>query len=284
MFLEEMIKRNLLTQKQIADFKAGEVLIKVYKDTICMGRVISADNEKIVLESIIDLNAATMIAEQGFMKILENESYYSVDTDFSFDECKDALSAIETSALYTANPAKKKEIVSFTASVFPPRFILFLKKKNMLSTIFVPAQQKLRIGKYTGLEKWEDVNKTRFRSMLEELCENEYITYMACLPEGRSKKALFFTSGTETHVETDKKLKKELPSCQTNCGGNIKLYRKDGETKYYIVDAGSNFKGHGVDASIEEASSVSSYLKNLFPDFKFIPAHGRGGVGSKSSF
>ena len=128
MFLEEMIKRNLLTQKQIADFKAGEVLIKVYKDTICMGRVISADNEKIVLESIIDLNAATMIAEQGFMKILDNESYFSVDTDFSFDECKDALSVIETSALYTANPAKRKDIVSFTASVFPPRFILFLKK------------------------------------------------------------------------------------------------------------------------------------------------------------
>ena len=196
MFLEEMIKRNLLTQKQIADFKAGEVLIKVYKDTICMGRVISADNEKIVLESIIDLNAATMIAEQGFMKILDNESYFSVDTDFSFDECKDALSVIETSALYTANPAKRKDIVSFTASVFPPRFILFLKKKNMLSTIFVPAQQKLRIGKYTGLEKWEDVNKNRFRNMLEELCENEYIKNMACLPEGRSKRDLLFTSGT----------------------------------------------------------------------------------------
>ena len=157
MFLEKIKSFNLVKEKSPEDFKQGEIFLKAYNNTLCMGKVISANSDIMQMENIIDLNASSLIAEKGFLKILGKDNYFEISTDFSFEECQEALSIIQSSALYTMNSVHRNDILSFTASLFPPKFIIFLRKHNLMSILFIPVQQKLRIGKYAGIDKWEDL-------------------------------------------------------------------------------------------------------------------------------
>jgi len=234
--------------------------------------------------NVIDLSENEFISGQGIIHPEPGDPIYEINSRYTGAEATAAINVIKKSALFERYEVYQDEILEFVRNTFAPAYILYLKNTDALHNIFIPIQQRFRIGRFSIRDKWENINTKRFRDMLDRLITDEYVTYMGYLPHGTRIKPVFYSLGTETHLETDMNLKKEPFLYSSNCGGNIKLHRVKGETKYFLVDAGSSYKGNGVNARIDEAQYVSESLNSLYPEHRFIPVEGRGAIGSHGTF
>jgi hypothetical protein len=285
MLLKNLKDQKFLVSARKEDIHEGDFILRDGKNTAHIARFHSMDDDAMILENVIDIKANSFITERGLLIPAEEDSLYTFNSAWSKDDDSHiALEIVHKWALFTELPRMQKHILKFITSSFAPAFIIYLKETDALKHVFIPVQQRLRIGRFSEKVIWEDLNIHRFHGMLEELIQNEHITYMGYLPQGIARRPMFFSNGIVTHLETDMKLKNEPFLYPSNCGGNIKFLKEHQNRKYFLVDAGASYKGNGVKSTLEEANNISVYLKKLYPEYRFIPVEGRGAIGSRFSF
>lgn len=284
--LKELMKEDFLIRIGSSDkLEKGTHVIHQRGDVVQLGRFDSYTCDGMVLEDVINLTTADYLAERGLIRTESEDRAWRVDSQWDgSSESNEALSVIRNWSLFAKYPALQKSLLRFVSAAFPPAIINFLAATQSLRAIFVPLQQRFRVGRFSPVAKWDEINITRFCDRLQNLTTNEYITYMGYLPNGNCDQPLFYSLGTETHLETDLKLKKEPVVHAANCGGNIMLLKEENGSRTFLVDAGSSYKGKGVKASVDEAKDIARHLKKIFPAWRFIPVEGRGAIGHRYSF
>jgi hypothetical protein len=285
MLLKNLKDQKFLVSARWEDIPEGAFIFRQGKDTAHIARFHSRDDDALILENVIDMNATNFITDRGLLIPADHDKLYLFDSVWAKDEdSQNALGIVQRWLLYRELPHMQKHIIKFVTNSFAPAFIIFLEEMEALKHVFIPVQQRLRIGRFSEKVLWEELNIHRFHSMLKDLVPNQHITYMGYLPQGIARRPMFYSNGIITHLETDMKLKNEPFLYPSNCGGNIKFLKEHQNRKYFLVDAGASYKGNGVKSTLEEANAIIGYLKKLYPEFRFIPIEGRGAIGSRCSF
>ena len=169
-------------------------------------------------------------------------------------------------------------------TAFAPEQIIELKESDSLSRIFVPIQEKFRIGRFKERRNPDRVCKDLFNGRLSSLRIGEHITYVALVFQQKTQTHRFYSAGTKPHQETEHRLKSEKFNFQPIHGGHLKATRLIKGRKHFIVDAGSNYFGRGVKTPFHVAESVANALKKTYPNCDFTPLEGRGAFGEEQSY
>lgn len=282
------LKREEFISKisDIYDISEESFILRITEETAQTGiyRGVT-ENGCILLSNVVDLKCNMFFANEGILKPDRSGELYHIDSFYCEDiYSEEAISIVKSWVLFQKTPRLQHKILEFVQSTFAPQYILYLKRTDQLTHIFIPIQQYFKIGKYADKSRWEDKNLHTFRSQLDKLIQEEHITYIGHLPEAITDKPVFFSAGNYSHLETDQIFKSKPCLYRSNCGGNIKLSSVTSRRKKFIVDAGASYKGNGVNARKEEATIIASHLRKLYPDYLFEPTAGRGAIGTGYSF
>ncbi|MFW6364957.1 MAG: hypothetical protein ACOC2H_00625 [Spirochaetota bacterium] len=287
MFTGKLVKQDFVSRiGDIIDVPEDSFVLRITDETsqTAMYRGMT-DDGCLLLSNVIELKSNLFIASDGVVRPERFGELYLMDSFYCEDiYSEQALDTVINWSLFQNTPRMQRRMLSFVKEAFAPMYVLYLKRTDQMHRLFVPVQQRFRIGRYALKPRWEDANLAKFKTQLETLVREKHITYVGHLPESLTDTPVFFTAGNYSHLETDRIFHDEPCLYRANCGGNIKLAREDESAKCFVVDAGASYKGNGVNASREEASVVAGYLKELFPDYVFVPASGRGAVGTGYSF
>ena len=243
------------------------------------------DENSVIAMNVIDLRKNEFVAEEGFLNLNAHSGIHMIDSFYNSDEISEkALNIIKNWSLFSKYPAMRLPIIKFVKNAYAPKLVLHMKNEGCLSSLFIPIQQKFRIGRFSDNTRWEDSNRSEFRHKLENLNENDYLTYIGYMPQHLIEDPMFFSVGKISHLETDLRLKKEPFLYNANCGGNIRFLNSRRDKRYFLVDAGASHRGNGVNSTEENACEVIVQLKKMYPEFNFLPASGRNALGGNSTF
>jgi len=284
--INELLESNIL--EVITDFNnltSGKVLRRINCSKNQQGQFTGFDDDSgLILINVIDMTSSDFVAEAGIVRPSNEDTLYCYTSSFSRNKkSSDAMEILTTWPLYKKNPELQTAMESFFRSVFTPEHILYMKKNDMLDTVFIPMQQKLKIGRYVEIINWDNIRKDKFHEHLKALKPGEHITYIALVPQTTSYAPKFYSIGTKPHEVTHYSLRSEGFNFKPTHGGHIKADKNEKGIIYY-VDAGSNFIGKGIKTKLETAESITKALKREYKDYVFIPLEGRGAFGTEQSY
>ncbi|MBN1501355.1 MAG: hypothetical protein JW982_14440 [Spirochaetes bacterium] len=287
-----MLITNLKQQNFVRKVESGQIIpdnsyiLRINKNTAQLGSFRSYHDENtVILRNVIDLINNEYITDEGILRSDKSDELFLIESCYAKNIQTDkALNMIYNWALFAKYKSYQPGILNFVKTTFSPEFILWAKKEGYLSCIFIPIQQKFKIGRFSQNSRWEDINKIDFKTKLETLTENDYLTYIGYLPQHIIEDPMFYSTGKISHIETDLRLKKAPFLYNSNCGGNIKFLNEKRNARYFLVDAGASYKGKGVNATKEHACDVIAHLKKMYPEFYFLPASGRDALGVNCTF
>ncbi len=239
----------------------------------------------IILLNVLDLNEESLAASEGVLRLNDEDHLYRYTS--SFRESRNATRAMEIIREwpgYKKNEHLQDAIINFVVMSYVPEQLLEMKKHENMTLLFVPIQQKFRIGRFTERRNWDRVGKEMFRDWLEGLYGGEHITYVAQMMQQKSYTPKFFSAGTKPHIETETILMQEPYNFRPTHGGHIKAVKPRNGKKHFIVDAGSNYLGRGVKTPMHVVKKVTDSLKARYPDYNFTPVEGRGAFGTEQSY
>lgn len=264
---------------------SGKVIRRVSSTKNQQGQFAGFDNDGgLILINVIDMSSSDFTAEAGIIRPAKDDTLYCCTTSFSKNKkSAEAMEVLAAWPLYKKNPELHLPMETFFRSSFSPEYILYLKKNDMLDTVFIPLQQKLKIGRYVEVINWDNIRKEKFHEHLKALKPGEHITYIALIPQTTSYAPKFYSIGTKPHEVTHYSLRSEGFNFKPTHGGHIKADKNEKGIVYY-VDAGSNFIGKGIKTKLETAESISKALKREYKDYIFIPLEGRGAFGTEQSY
>lgn len=268
-----------------SEIKPGSILRRINGEKDQQGRFTGYDdNMGLILVNVVDLSAPSYAAPAGIIRPAPDDKLY-VYTD-TFRNSKSSARAFEILAewpLYRKHAGLQPQIEDFVKTTYSPEQILDFRKNDTLHLLFIPVQQKLKIGRFQEKEDPEKAGYINFQKMLETLKPGEHITYLAMIPATSSFKPKFYSIGTKPHEETFMSLRSESFNFKPTHGGHIRSI-KEGEKIIYQVDAGSNFIGKGIKTKIETARMITDALKKEYRNYNFIPLEGRGAFGREQSY
>ncbi len=242
-------------------------------------------DDGIILKNVIDCTHYSFLATEGIVYPDRNDVFYKALTNFNTSPvAHKALKVIYQWPLYQKHPELSLHIEQFVKSTFVPEQILDLQKKDNLKAVFIPLQQYFRIGRYKERRNIERVCHDKFKFWLDSLRIGEHITYLASVAGISSHTPKFYSAGTKPHEVTHQYLEQEEFAFNPTHGGHIKCNAIVDGKKQFIVDAGSNYIGRGVKATLFTAKQVASGLKKLYPEYEFVPVAGRGAFGVEQSY
>jgi len=242
------------------------------------------DGASLLVADIVDVEAGEFLTEGAKLKIGEGDALYRYTKTFQNSDHADAARKVFLSwVLLKDHPHLHDEIVQFFEAVFSPEQILEYKKGDNLRMIFVPAQGRFKIGKFREKVDWAKVRDDKFTETLNSLADEKHITYIAFIPTDQQHKPLFYTEGTKDHEDMIKDLQKQPYSFKPTHGGHLKIVSGEDEPKRFLVDAGANELGAGVKTSVATAQIIADALHEIYPDYEFVPVHGRDAYGATSS-
>jgi len=275
--IEELTEQNKLT--------AGKVVRRINDVKDQQGQFTGFDDsEGLILVNVINVSSPDFLSEAGIVRPSEGDSMFYYTSTFSKNKkSSDAMEILSTWPLYIKNPALQLPMESFFRSAFSPDHILYLKKNDMLDSVFIPLQQKLKIGRYVELVNWDNLRKEKFNAHLKALKPGEHMTYIALVPQTTSYAAKFYSIGTKPHEETHFALRAEGFNFKPTHGGHIKADKNE-KGIVYFVDAGSNFIGKGTKTKLETAESIVKALRREYKEYTFVPLEGRGAFGTEQSY
>lgn len=243
------------------------------------------DDGALVVCDVVDLTGCSFLAEAGVMRPNPEDRMYRLTDRFgSSQKTEAARQIVQSWTLYREHPELQKQIVSFVESVYSPAQISDLNRDGQLKELFVPIQEKFKIGKFREKIDWSKVRAEQFSQALNSLSEGKHMTYVAFIPGDQAHDPLFYTIGTKPHQETITALGREPFAFKPTHAGHIKMTSAENEPRAFVVDAGSNFLGAGIHTSLATAEMVTDALHELFPDYAFIPMAGRGAFGIQQSY
>lgn len=281
-----LLNLNIIRKKfNNNELTKGMVVRRVNHTKDQQGRFSGFDDDNgLIFVNVVDILNSCFLAEAGIIKPSESDSLYYYTSSFSKNKKSSAALEILTAwPLYKKNPEIQIPMKEFFTSSFSPEHILYMEKNNILDTVFIPLQQKLKIGRFKEIVNWDLMRKEKFHSCLKALKPGDHITYIAMIPPTSSYSAKFYSIGTKPHEETHFSLRSEGFNFKPTHGGHIKAEKKDQSVIYY-VDAGSNFLGKGVKTKLETAENIVKALRKEYRDFVFIPLEGRGAFGTEQSY
>lgn len=275
--IEELTDRDKLTP--------GKIVRRISLTKDQQGLFTGFDNNKgFILLNVIDMSSSDFLAEKGVIRPEKNDRIFCYRSSFLKNKkSSGAMEILYTWPLYMKNPEMQKQMDIFFISVFTPEYILYLNKKDMLDSVFIPLQKKFKIGRYVEVINWDVVRKEKFHQQLKELKPGEHITYIAMIPQTSTYTPKFYSIGTKPHEETLFSLRREEFNFKPTHGGHIKAERNENGIVYY-VDAGSNFLGKGMKTRLETAENVVKGLRREYKEYIFIPLEGRGAFGTEQSY
>ena len=284
--ITELLSFNIIRElKDHHSLSSGNVVRRINGSKDQQGQFTGFDDTKgIILVNVIDLYSPEFLTEAGIVRPDEGDHIFYYSESFSKNKkSSDAMEVLTTWPIYIKNPELQHPMEAFFRSAFSPEHIMYLKKKDMLDTVFIPLQQKLKIGRYVEQINWDSIRKEKFRLHLESLQPGEHITYLALIPQTSSYTPKFYSIGTKPHEETQISLRSEGFNFKPTHGGHIKA-DKDKRGIIFYVDAGSNFIGKGIKTKLETAESITKALKREYKNSIFIPLEGRGAFGTEQSY
>lgn len=264
----------------------GSIIRRVSGKKDQQGGYIQSDEEgNLILMNVIDLKKGELVANEGLLRFEDGDELYYYDSSFKRSpRSGDALEVVKGWTLFKQNEALQASILQFVTSSFIPEQVLQWKKEEALSMLFVPIQQKFRIGKYKERRSPDRVCTDSFKLWLDSLQDGDIITYVALILDIKSALPKFFSSGTRPHVVTESNLMEMPYNFKPNMGGHIKGTKPQKGKKHFLVDAGSDHLGRGIKTPLHAAERVAAALEELYRDFVFIPLAGRGAFGKDQSF
>ncbi len=277
----------LIKVESLAEFSQGMVVRRVGSGKIQQGGFVKLtdDGQGMILLNVIDLKVGEFAAEAGVIKPEPGDELYRHPARGENAALQEkARQVLANWALYSKHPELVNEMLEFMEVAFSAEHVLYLKRNEMLPFLFVPLQERFKIGKHEEKIDWEKIRDERFAQKITELTEGKHITYVAFIPTDTSHEPMFYSIGTKPHIETMKNLEREPFAFKPNRGGHIKIVSARDEPRKYVVDAGSNDLGRGMHTSRAVAETITLALQEYFPDFEFIPLPGRDAYGLQQSW
>jgi len=282
------INENIFQKVEAGSLNQGDVIRRIsqngQKDQQAMF-VKQDEDQSLLVAEVLDFNQGTFLAEGGKIKLEAGDQLYrGIHTFRDSPASDDARKVLSSWMLLKDHADKQTDIQSFFETAFFPEQILDLKKQDNLKMVFIPTQERFKIGKFKEKVNWNQVREDLFTEALQNLADGKHITYIAFIPTDNHHKPLFFTIGTKPHHETHKVLEREAYYFKPTHGGHIKVVSAENEPKKFVVDAGSNTFGVGVKTSIATAELVTDALTDIYPDYEFVPLAGRDAYGIQQSY
>jgi len=267
------------------DTPSKSIIRRMNKEKVQQGVFTGMDDSGgYILVNVIDIADSSYLADAGIIRPAKGDTLYRFTTSFSSSKnSAAAMEILEAWALYIKHPEFQKPMTEFMKTSFTPEHILYLKKTDSLNTLFIPMQQKLKIGRFRETVNPEVIRKERFKEQLKNLKAGDHITYIAMIPQTSTYDPKFYSIGTKPHEETHLSLRSESFNFKPTHGGHIKAEKK-GDGMIYYVDAGSNYIGKGVKTKLETAESVAKAMSREYSAYRFIPLEGRGAFGTEQSY
>jgi len=264
----------------------GTIIRRVGGGKDQQGGFLEYDEEKnYILINIIDMKKGSLVALEGVLRPQKDDtlSYYA--SGFSGGPKADrAMKIVREWPLYKKNPRLQRQIENFVTIAYVPEQIIEWSKNDTLSFLFVPIQERFRIGRFTERRNPERVCNETFMLWLESLQTGNHITYLALILQQKHHVPRFYSAGTKPHEETANLLMDEAFNFAPTHGGHIKAAGFEDGRKQFLVDAGSNYLGRGIKTPLHVSQAVAAGLKKVYPEFDFIPKEGRGAFGTEQSY
>jgi hypothetical protein len=271
----ESLMKPLSTVKSL---KPGAIIRRIGNDKDQQGSFLKYDKKKnIILVNIIDMTTGTLLASEGVLKPQPTDKLYYYPSSFSNNAVSaKALKIVKAWPLFKKHAELQDQIVNFVRISYAPEQIIGMSKKDSLQPLFVPIQQKFRIGRFTENRGPERVGNDIFMLWLESMDPQTHITYLALITKGKNQVPRFYSAGAKSHEETVRLLQNEIFAFEPNLGGHIRYTGIRNGTRHFIVDAGSNYLGVGVKTPLSVCKMAMGALKKLYPELEFTPVKGRG--------
>ena len=277
--------------QEISDFKsleAGTVVRRVLGDKDQQGAFIKLTDEQdgLILAEVLDLKAGEYLAEAGIVRPAPDQKLYAHKSRFDGSPtANEALEIVKSWVLFRDTPALQQDILNFVQMAFSPDQLLAWKKEDSLKFVFVPVQQRFKIGRFKEKIDYDKVRTERFQQQLAALNSGKHMTYIAFIPREGSHMPMFYSAGTKPHLESIKLLEREPYSFRPNHGGHIKCVSEEpGQPKRFLVDAGSNDLGAGMNTSLATAEMIVENMLALYKDYEYKPVPGRDAFGLQQSY
>ena len=286
--MEQLLENNEIiipiTEGEVLE--KGTVVRRVSKEKDQQGGFTSYDDKKgLILLNVIDLKNHSFAAETGIIHPTDEDSLYKYTTRFGDSPFSmEALDVIKNWPRYKKNPILQNAMINFVTHSYVPEQIIYLHKKEAMEYIYLPLQEKFKIGRFEEKINWEKVWQEKFKNNLDSLENEQHMTYLAIVPQKKSEHSKFYSVGSKPHEETDICLKSEPFNFLASHGGHIRFDGLRDKKRHYIVDAGSNYMGKGHKTVIKTAKEVTDALQKLYSDSEFTPVEGRDAFGDQQSF
>jgi hypothetical protein len=266
--------------------KPGTIIRRIGSNKDQQGSFLEYDEDKnYILVNIIDMKKGSLVAMEGVLKPRKGDRIFCCESSFLKSTASDkALKIVKDWPLYKNHARLQQQIINFVITAYYPKQILDFSKKDSLSFLFVPIQERFRIGRFTERRNPERVCNETFVLWLESLQRGNHITYLTLIMQQKHHIPRFYSAGTRPHEETAKLLKDEPFNFSPTHGGHIKAVGLKDEKKHFIVDAGSNFLGRGIKTPMHVSEAVTAGLKKVYPEFEFTAVEGRGAFGTEQSY
>lgn len=239
----------------------------------------------IILVNVINMLEVSFETEAGILRPAKDDMVYRYTTSFGRDgSSAQARDILKSWSLYVKNPEQQKTMMTFMENAYAPEQVIDLAKTDNLKYLFVPLQQRFKIGKFEEKVNWGVERKQRFTWHIDNMRKGDHITYVAFIPQKNSESPLFYSIGTKPHESTVLSLQSEPFNFKPDRGGHILCTDDSTEQKKFLVDAGSNFIGKGHKTSIDTAKEVSRALAASYKSHDFTPVKGRGAITGEQSY
>ncbi len=267
---------------------AGQVLRRISPDRVIQGGVrgLTEAGDGAIVAEVVNLHTPSFVAEAGIVRPGSEDRLFVLEDSFSGrTEDAPALQIVREWVLFREHRSLQSAILDFVRTSYSPRHLLHLKRNELLAQLFVPVQERFKIGKFQETVDWEAVGAKRFLDLLNSLDDGKHITYVAFIPKETSGQPRFYSIGTKPHLETLASLKREPFAFRPNHGGHIKIVSAQGEEpRRFVVDAGSNDLGSGMHTALAVANLVTEALREAYPGPEYTPLAGRGAHGLHQSY
>lgn len=238
-----------------------------------------------VINVINNLINGTLVASEQTIVFSPNNTFYRSKSSFKNNpNSEKALKIVKNWSLFKENPPLQSSILQFVVVSYFPEQVLHWQRTEQLNLLFVPIQQKFRIGRFKERRNPDRVCKERFKMWLDSLEDGHHITYVAIVSDKQSDIPKFFSCGTKPHVVTESVLMEMAFNFKPNYGGHIKAHGKLNGKKHFLVDAGSEHLGRGIKTALKDAEKIANALKLCYPEYEYTPLPGRGAFGHGQSF
>ncbi|MBN2159136.1 MAG: hypothetical protein JW807_07055 [Spirochaetes bacterium] len=265
----------------INNLEPGTIIRRIGREKDQQGSFLKYDeNHNMILANIIDMATGSLIANEGVLKQQSGDKIYYYDSTFDDGPLSvKALKIVKDWPLFKERRDLQDRIVSFIRVTWVPEQILEMSRNETLQNLFVPVQQRFRIGRFKEQRDPERVCNDMFILWLESTGDGKHITYLAHITNKKDAVPQFYSSGVKTHEETAKLLQKESFAFDPTHGGHIREAGIKSGKKHFEVDSGCNYLGLGVKSPLEVSRQVTGALKSLYPEFEFTPLEGSKAKG-----